>query len=110
MGTPAIGRTAVRIGSGGGFLSLARGVGFRIWRTLSLIIGLVETRPFENDAAAAPDQTLQFGLMALRAFLQTIFTHGLNYFKIMAAVGAFVLIRRHIGLLISNVVANSPSF
>ena len=101
MCTPAIGRTAVRTGTGGGFLSLARGGGFRIFRgrTLSLIIGLVETRPFENDAAAAPDQPLQFGLMALRAFLQTIFTHGLNYFKIMAAMGAFVLVCWHIGLL-----------
>ena len=97
MGTPAIGRTAVRTGTDGGFLSLTCCVSFRIFRgrTLSLIIGLVETRPFENDAAAAPDQTLQFGLMALRAFLQTIFTHGLNYFKIMVAMGAFVLIRRH---------------
>lgn len=107
-----MGRTAMRTGTGGDFLGLALRVGFRIFRggTLSLIIGLVKTGPFENNAASGPDEPLQFKLLASRTFLQTIFTHGLQYFKIMAAMGALVLVSRHIGLLISNVVANSPSF
>ena len=60
------------------------------------MIGRVKTRPFEDHAAAASDQTHQFGLAALGALFQPGFGHGLQGFKGMLTIFAFVLIGWHI--------------
>ena len=60
------------------------------------MIGRVETGPFEDHAAAASDQTDQFGLAALGALFQPGLDHGLQGFKAVPAMFTFVLIGWHI--------------
>lgn len=91
----------MRTGLCGSLLGLRGGISFGIFldRRFSFIVGLIKTRPFKNNPASGPDETLQLGVMAFRTLLKTIFVHGLNYFKVMAAMGALVLVRWHIVLL-----------
>jgi hypothetical protein len=56
---------------------------------------LVKPAAFEDHAGAAADQTEQFGLGTLGAFLELLLGHGLQNIKCVAAGGAFVLIGWH---------------
>ncbi len=60
------------------------------------MIGRVKTGSFEDHAASAANEARQPGLAALGAFFQFGFDHGLQGFKGVPAMFAFVLIGGHL--------------
>lgn len=76
---------------------------------LALVIGLIETGPFEDHAGTGTDQALKFGFAAFWAFIKFGFGHGLKSFKPMPAGRAFIFVSRHVGVLSIREAPRDPA-
>ena len=69
-----------------------------LWRGTAgagLVIGLIKTRSFENEAGASADQALQGRLLAFRTFGKGVGRHALKGVQAVVAVLAFIFVGRH---------------
>ena len=67
-----------------------------LWGIFFLIIGLVKTAAFKDDAGARPDKAFEFIFATFGALGKPLFGHGLKDFHLVAAGGTFILVGRHI--------------
>ena len=61
---------------------------------VAAVVGLVESATLENDAGPAAQQPPNLAT-AFRTALQRLVLHALEFFKLVAALLAGILIRRH---------------
>lgn len=60
------------------------------------VVGLIKSRPLEDDAAAGAEQTLQFTTTSIDATEGKLgVVHALKHLKAVAAFLAFVIVVRH---------------